>query len=109
MSVIWEYNIPTPAGPRRAFGCPVRVHLQDVGYVQVAYQFPGGGQRCAVVHQPSGRVLAWVTSRHQGHPQQIAQQAVTDGPICAADVWADLQKQDTLNIVPKVVGVLRYR
>ena len=71
---VWSYRTPTG----RAYGCPVTVSLPGWGWIQVAYQFQGGGQGCAVVDVTSGQVIAPVFDRHEGYPQQRAQAAVDE-------------------------------
>lgn len=81
--MILEYKVPqvNPLTGEytevRAYGCPVEVFV--FGHRQrVLYQFPGAGQECAVVHQPSGQILAVITDEQEGYPQEKAQTALND-------------------------------
>lgn len=74
---IYRYKVPTAAGVREAFGCPVEVRLAG-RRVRLIYQFQGGGQARAVVHYESGQVVCPLTDEHVGAPQ-IAAQIAVDG------------------------------
>lgn len=93
-----------------AYGCPVDVFL--FGRTQRAiYQFPGGGQVCAVVHLASGQVLAYVTDEHQGHPQTKAQTALNERLVGYQQdaVERAFAQAEVLNTYGRQVGVLRFR
>lgn len=107
--IIWRYRVPVSDGAggtaiRRAYGFPVTVTVPGVGDVRAVYQFQGGedGQRCAVVHHPSGRVIAPVTDAHTGWPQERAQQAV-DERLRKIPFPADVWRAETLNHIGAVV------
>lgn len=114
--MILEYRIPQvdpTTGEYRttlAYGCPVDVFL--FGRTQRAiYQFPGGGQICAVVHPASGQILAHVTDQHAGHPQTKAQTALNErlAGLPQGDIERAFAQAETINPRTRQVGVLRFR
>lgn len=93
-----------------AYGCPVDVFL--FGRTQRAiYQFPGGGQVCAVVHPTSGQVLAYVTDEHTGHPQTKAQTALNERLLGyeQSQIEPLFAQASVINRSARQVGVLRFR
>lgn len=93
-----------------AYGCPVDVFL--FGRRQRAvYQFPGGGQVCAVVHLASGQVLAYVTDEHEGHPQTKAQTALNERLLGydQTQIEQAFDQAEVINRSARQVGVLRFR
>lgn len=71
---VWADGSPYPCEPEKRYGCPVEVFICG-RYMRVFYQFPGGGQPCAVVHPESGQIIAHVKGHHPGYPQERAQAA----------------------------------
>lgn len=109
--MIWQYLIPTAnSGVREAYGCPVDVSVAG-RQLRAVYQFQGGdgGQKCAVVHLASGRIMAYCKDRHTGYPQQRAQAAVDEAMKNRqpSAVWSVIDAAEVLNTLPSVVGVLR--
>ena len=109
--MIWAYDSADPATGEisRFFGCPVRVYIKDLGeHVAVAYQFAAPTQACAVVHVPSGRVIAPILEHHVGYPQERAQAAVDErmSKVKPGAFAAAIKKAPIINIKPHVVGVM---
>lgn len=106
--MIWSYLIPSHdrASYKRAYGCPVTVAVGGKRY-ELVYQFPGGGQKCAVVHWPTGAVVAFIEDAHVGAPQERAQQAVDGrlGHLTSDRFEAVCASQPVLNALPRVEGV----
>lgn len=74
---VWADGCPYPREPAKRYGCPVEVFVLG-RRMRVIYQFPGGGQPCAVVHLESGRIMAHVRDDHAGYPQEKAQTALNE-------------------------------
>lgn len=103
MSLIWEYRVPAVWGSVPAYGVPVTVWIPGRGRQQVVYRFQDGDQPAQVDVFRTGFRLAVIRPHHTGYPQQRAQQAVDEADLRLLCRALD---EETLNIVPKVVGVL---
>ena len=108
--MIWKYKIVTadPDGQDRyGYGCPVTVRIAGQ-QLQIVYQFPGSGQRCAAVHWQSGAVIAEIFERHKGYPQERAQAAIRDRLAAARTseerAWQVIETAPKINTIPLVIG-----
>lgn len=109
---MWAYDSADPETGEisRFYGCPVSVYIAELGErVTVAYQFEAPTQRCAVVHVPTGRVIAPVLDHHAGYPQERAQAAVDErmAAVKPGAFTAAVKAAPILNAKPRVVGVMR--
>ena len=105
--MIWRYRVPTAGGSTRyAYGIPAEVACYGKR-MRLVYQLQGAetDQGCAVVHFPSGVILAFVREEHVRGSIPEQAQAAMDARLRHVPeevFWRRLGEAKTINVVPEV-------